>query len=382
MKAKVFSGFKVRVTALLMVLSFLCGLFAFKVDAFAAEEDQNIIIVIDPGHGGKNEGALWNGWVEKEITMVTAKSMKEHLEKFEGVTCILTHESVDDDMDLDERGDFAKAHNADYLICLHYNMSGKHTHYGSEIWIPRKGKNNRTGYQMGMIFMDNFKAIGLSDRGVKTRRNRRKEDYYGILRHAQEIDVPCILVEHAHLDNSEDTFFTNELTDFERFGRIDAESVAMYYGLKSPELGLDFSQKDYKVEVSSKKTYGIPSESITGDYVVKSKIEPVEDPVKIERMAQLKEEQAKIKEEKERQEQENQNKVNQLAQTAMSSLPFVNKGGTTFEGEDPAEEVIGTVNGISDLPRSQAVALIVVLALIFTGICTGLFMLVVARFNE
>lgn len=372
-------------TALLMVLSILCGNFSAKTVLAAENEntDENVIIVLDPGHGGENEGALWNGWVEKEITMITAVAMKEHLEKFDGVTVYLTHDNVEDNLELEERVAIAKSLNADYLICLHYNMSGKHTHYGSELWIPRRGDNNRTGYQLGTLFMEEFKAIGLSDRGVKTRKNRRGKDYYGILRFSQELDVPCILVEHAHLDNKNDAFFTDEVSDFKRFGRIDAEAVAKYYGLKSDELGEDYSTENYRVEVSSKKTYGIPSESIDGDYVVPSKIAPVEDPYKIAKNEEYRGAQEILKAEKEKKEHEIYQKGMDLANTVISTLPT--KGNEIIGeecDEDPAqsiEEAPRLINGFADLEKEQQVALLVVFAIIATGILISLLKVITGR---
>ena len=372
-------------TALLLVLLFLCGLFSGRTVKAAeeSEEKENVIIVLDPGHGGKNEGALWNGWVEKEITMVTAEAMKEHLEKFDGVTVYLTHSGVEDNLDLEERVAIAKSLNADYLICLHYNMSGKHTHYGSELWIPRRGNNNRTGYQIGTLFMDEFKAIGLSDRGIKTRKNRRGQDYYGILRASQEMDVPCILVEHAHLDHKKDAFFTDEISDFRRFGRLDAEAVAKYYGLKSSELNEDYSSENYRIEVNSKKTYGIPSESINGDYVIPSKIDPVEDDYKVSKNEEYREAQELLKAEKEKAEYEEykiiKEKATALSDIAISTLPKANAYLGDELDEDPAQagdEQPKLVNGFSDLDKEQQAALLVVFALIITGILVGLIKLI------
>lgn len=343
------------------------------------DEKENVIIVLDPGHGGANEGALWNGWVEKEITMVTAKAMKEHLEKFDGVTVYLTHSDVEQDLSLEERVAVAKELNADYLICLHYNMSGKHTHYGAELWIPRKGNNNRTGYQIGTLFMEEFKAIGISDRGIKTRINRKRQDYYGILRSAQELDVPCILVEHAHLDHKNDAFFTDELSDFRRFGRLDAEAVAKYFGLKSEELEEDYSTENYRIEVNSKKTYGIPSESIDGDYVIPSKIDPVEDPLKQDVIEEYREKQEILKAEKEKAEHEkylkNKEMADELASVASSTLPKASES-EGIEGDDPANETDELVGGFMDLPKEQVVALLTVLALVVTGILLSLLKLI------
>ena len=52
--------------------------------------DQNIVVVIDPGHGGTNLGGQIPGLDEKNMTLVTALAMKEELEKY-GKTVLVYH---------------------------------------------------------------------------------------------------------------------------------------------------------------------------------------------------------------------------------------------------------------------------------------------------
>ena len=88
----------------------------------AAEEDENIVVVIDPGHGGENLGAEYEEYTEKEMTLIVAKAMKAELEQYEGITVYLTR-TGDEDLTLEERCDYAASVNADFLFCLHFNMS-------------------------------------------------------------------------------------------------------------------------------------------------------------------------------------------------------------------------------------------------------------------
>ena len=74
----------------------------------------NTVIVIDPGHGGENLGAQVDGYTEKEMTMIVAKAMKEELETYDNVVVYLTRES-DQELSLEERAQFAKDRNADFL---------------------------------------------------------------------------------------------------------------------------------------------------------------------------------------------------------------------------------------------------------------------------
>lgn len=103
-----------------------------EIQELPAEE---LVIVIDPGHGGEEEGGMYDSFVEKELTLITAKAMKEELEKYEDVTVYLTRED-DRKLSLEERVTFAKEVQADFLFCLHYNLSKDHnTLFGAECWV-------------------------------------------------------------------------------------------------------------------------------------------------------------------------------------------------------------------------------------------------------
>ncbi|MDE6063579.1 MAG: N-acetylmuramoyl-L-alanine amidase, partial [Lachnospiraceae bacterium] len=65
---------------------------------YPLDTDGELVIVIDPGHGGKNLGADYNGFLEKEMNMTVANAMYEELTKYEGITVYMTHTSTDTDM--------------------------------------------------------------------------------------------------------------------------------------------------------------------------------------------------------------------------------------------------------------------------------------------
>ncbi len=205
-----------------------------------AEETKPVIIVIDPGHGGGNLGGQYEDYTEKEMTLITAMAMKEELEKYEGITVYLTR-TGDTELSLQERCDFAASVNADFLFCLHYNLSANHTLFGAETWISAFGEQYSRGYTFAAIEIGLLQEMGLYSRGIKTRLNEDGVDYYGIIRHSTEYGMPCALIEHCHLDQENDKPFYDHKAKLEAFGRLDAEAVARYYGLRSPSLGKDYS---------------------------------------------------------------------------------------------------------------------------------------------
>lgn len=234
------------VILLFTVWIFGCSWYKARLEAQA---DEPVIVVIDPGHGGENLGAEYEDYVEKEMTMIVADAMKEELEKYDGIEVYMTrYGDIDTDMSLEERSEFAKSVDADFLFCLHFNMSEQHTLFGAECWISAFGEQYSKGYGFASVEMDLLQEKGLYSRGIKTRLNKKGTDYYGIIRTATEREIPCVLIEHCHLDQENDKPFYDHDEKLKDFGRLDATAVAKYFNLRSEELSVDYS--DYQnVEV-------------------------------------------------------------------------------------------------------------------------------------
>lgn len=89
-------------------------------------------IMIDPGHGGKDPGAVNNGIKEKDFNLDVAKRLASVL-KSAGYTVYLTR-SADKYVGLYERTDIARKHKADLFISLHANSSKNKNAEGFETY--------------------------------------------------------------------------------------------------------------------------------------------------------------------------------------------------------------------------------------------------------
>lgn len=203
-------------------------------------DNDNLVIVLDPGHGGENEGLKHRGLIEKDMNLVTAEAMRDELLQYDNVEVYITNPEKAD-MSLKERAQYAESVGADILISLHFNMSEKHEMYGSEVWIPSLGLNNSKMRSLGDVFMEQFDEMGFTLRGVKTRLNDDGMDYYGILRESTKLGIRSILVEHGYADHLRDYDKVNDETDWKELGRSDATAVAKFYGLTSSSLDRDYS---------------------------------------------------------------------------------------------------------------------------------------------
>jgi N-acetylmuramoyl-L-alanine amidase len=97
-------------------------------------DDGKIVVVIDPGHGGKDPGAVANGAREKDINLQVAKYLADSLRQ-KGVEPVLTR-SGDNYLKLSDRTDIAMRRNADLFVSLHCNAlpAGRHAR-GVEIYL-------------------------------------------------------------------------------------------------------------------------------------------------------------------------------------------------------------------------------------------------------
>jgi len=82
-------------------------------------------VVIDPGHGGQDSGAMGLGGIEeKNITLALAKRLTQTLRKRPGVRVLLTRQ-YDVYVPLDERTAFANKSKADVFVSIHVNSAPK-----------------------------------------------------------------------------------------------------------------------------------------------------------------------------------------------------------------------------------------------------------------
>ena len=104
-------------------------------------------VVIDPGHGGHDPGAIGpKGVKEKDINLKIAKELKKILDKKGksiGIENVYLTRSSDRFIPLEERTAIAKKLNADLFISIHCNASKNRKATGSESYILSFTRNQR-----------------------------------------------------------------------------------------------------------------------------------------------------------------------------------------------------------------------------------------------
>lgn len=168
-------------------------------------------IVIDPGHGGSEPGAISkNGLQEKDINLDIAERIKKLLP-----TVILTRED-DVNVSLQERVAFASQVNADVFISIHNNsMPQGKTGAGTETYYFREDSL----LLAQCVHQALISKLGLPDGGV------RRRGFYVI----KNSPCPSILIEGAYLSNlSEEALLTTE--EFrQKIAEAVVEGLRKYY---------------------------------------------------------------------------------------------------------------------------------------------------------
>ena len=186
------------------------GLWIGEVPAPVNYGNYKNVVFLDPGHGGRDPGAVYNGLREKDLNMSIYRKLRSELEKL-GYT-VLT--SRDSDVYVDyvtERSEMVNKTDADVFISIHFNATGVPgaNRSGVETYIyepdedikPRINKvahDDPTRLSESKRLADNIhnsvvSVAGANDRGVHG-------SNYAVLR---ETIKPAVLLELGYIDSPE-----------------------------------------------------------------------------------------------------------------------------------------------------------------------------------
>ncbi|QEI42911.1 N-acetylmuramoyl-L-alanine amidase LytC [Dolichospermum sp. UHCC 0315A] len=149
-----------------------------------------IVVIIDPGHGGKDSGAIGIGGVlEKDVILPIGKRIAEILER-NGIQVIMTRDS-DYFVTLPGRVTMAERANADVFVSIHANSAGANR--------PEVSGLETYHYDSGLRLAQIVHSKILQSLNVRDR-NVRKARFY-VLR---KTSMPSILVETGFLTGRDD----------------------------------------------------------------------------------------------------------------------------------------------------------------------------------
>jgi N-acetylmuramoyl-L-alanine amidase len=138
---------------------------AMGVDSASPPRDTVKTIVIDPGHGGRDPGAIGpSGVKEKDIVLDIGLRLQRMIEEGLGLRAIMTR-STDVFLPLEERAAIANRHKADFFISLHVNAEPRSRAVGPETYFLSREPSDR-GARASAIRENtvlNLEGIGLGE---------------------------------------------------------------------------------------------------------------------------------------------------------------------------------------------------------------------------
>lgn len=188
-----------RISLLFMVLWSLNGVLLF-----GQEISSRPIVLLDPGHGGIDSGAVGvNCLLEKNVVLEVAKEVvRLDRELFkESLDVYLTRYS-DTLISLRDRTRLAKSLSADLYLSLHCNKAERVAAQGVEVYIHSNGgfPFRKKAIAFGTLLGTGFhQKVGLRDRGIKLAN-------FQVLRDTRSV-CPALLLEFGFLSNPEEALF-------------------------------------------------------------------------------------------------------------------------------------------------------------------------------
>lgn len=162
-----------------------------------------LVVGLDAGHGGKDNGSNYRKRYEKDDNLQIAKAVAAYLEQ-KDVAVVMTRED-DTFLSLQERCNIANDRHVDYFVSLHRNDGDG---YGAEIWVYSDA--DEEAMSLAQNIMDGLDSAGVQrNRGVKkgTQQSENKNYYINL-----QSEMPSCIVELGFIsDTTDNTLFDEKL---------------------------------------------------------------------------------------------------------------------------------------------------------------------------
>lgn len=254
-----------RITAMLLVFVMVAaGAIAGAGEkVYAKDSNGDIVIVIDPGHGGYDGGANAGstGDNESDLNWNIAKYMKAELETYAGVRVYVTRANNEWNTNT-ARAHMGKSVGADFVISIHNNSSSTASTNGFVAYgsVADGYVDATKNLCLNMARYAQAAGLGLFSNGYLTRPSGANPsmDYYTVIDEGVKSGIPTIIAEHCFLSNSSDAAFIHQTENQRKVGVADATAVAEYFGLSKRTISdgqsveLDRSYSAYFIPASQK----------------------------------------------------------------------------------------------------------------------------------
>ncbi len=177
--------------------------------------DDDIVIVIDAGHGGEDPGAVANGVIEKDVNIEIALYLSEMLNAY-GYKTVLTRsgdyllynkgqESQKKYYDVRNREEIANKFSNSLFVSIHMNKFPQEYCKGLQVFYS---ENNQDSKRLAEIIQSNSKLL-------QSYNNRQIKSGNDTIYLMKELKMPAVLVECGFISNFKEAALLKE-TDYKQ----------------------------------------------------------------------------------------------------------------------------------------------------------------------
>ncbi len=190
-----------------------------SVDARTQSSIDGKIILLDPGHGGSDPGAVGaGGLMEKDVNLDIALRVSKLLKANTKARVYLTRDS-DRFVSLNERSFMANSLGADTFISFHINGAENGVERGIETYAHYNSPQD--AWALAWYIQDNLvKELGLLDRGLKA-------DNFHVVR---ETNMESVLLEIGFITDSTEENLLRQSSTRQKAARAVYKGILSYYG--------------------------------------------------------------------------------------------------------------------------------------------------------
>lgn len=183
------------------------------------------VIVLDAGHGGKDDGAVNSKIIERDLNLVLVKKLEKELVS-QGATVYLTREDENDlstttvnrkRNDLYNRAKYIDKISPDMYISLHLNSSTSPSWRGLQIFYTSKNEKNKL---IAETITNHLKEKMSNIREIK------KDNTYYMYKH---ISSPGILIEAGFISNPSDNYLLRNEEYQDKLIILISEGIEKYF---------------------------------------------------------------------------------------------------------------------------------------------------------
>lgn len=255
-----------------------------------SQSSRNFVIILDAGHGGKDPGNSYNGFVEKDIALKTTLKVEKYLQRDRDIQVVYTRKK-DVFIELRERPKVANNIDANLFISIHCNSVSNATPYGTETFVMGLARSN-TNFEIAkkensvILLEKNYKKsykgfdpnkpetlIGLKimqeeylnrsislaskiEKNFTSKLNRKsrgiKQTPLWVLDAAY---MPSVLIELGFLSNKEEGLYLNSESGQDKMAETIADAIIsykrQYFEIDSDEPALERSTKNQRKDTAT-----------------------------------------------------------------------------------------------------------------------------------